>query len=459
MKALVCVVLAAGEGRRMRSGVPKVLHRLNGVPMLHYIVGSARALNPEGLIVVAGKDNRRQLEESLGPGGVRFVTQEAPLGTAHALQSARKALRGFRGDVLVLNGDTPLITTGTLKRFITRHRRAGNSLSILSFTPPDPAGYGRVLRDGSGRPLMIVEEPDATVEQRGIGEVNSGVYLIRHDALPLLKEVRRNRRKKEYYLTDLLGIALRRGLGCGVYQLGEEREFMGVNTKEELLQAQRVLRERTVKHWLDRDVGFMDESAVFIHPEAVIGEGTFIYPNVCIEGKTRIGRWCVVYPNVRIAESVIGDRVVIKDSSVIESAEIGDGSAIGPFARLRPGTTVMEGASIGNFVEVKASTIGRGTKAQHHSYIGDAEVGGGVNIGAGTITCNYDGLKKHKTVIEEGVFIGSDTQLVAPVRIGKGAYVAAGTTVTEDVPPGALAIGRAPGRVIKGWAKKRRAKS
>ncbi|VAX34547.1 N-acetylglucosamine-1-phosphate uridyltransferase / Glucosamine-1-phosphate N-acetyltransferase [hydrothermal vent metagenome] len=457
-KELACVVLAAGEGTRMKSTIPKVLHRLNGIPMIHYVLRAVSGLGPERVIVVAGRDNERVLKGALKSEDVRFALQKAPLGTAHALMSAVKALRGFQGDVLVVNGDTPLVGTVTLRKFITKHRRARKSLSLLSFIAEDPTGYGRILRDKSGTPLGIREEKDATEEERKIEEVNSGIYLFKSRTLTLLKKIGLNSKKGEYYLTDILEIASQKGLGCGVCCSGDEREFMGINTMEELLKAQRILREKTVRYWLERDVSFMDETAVYIHPDVVIGEGTHIYPNVYLEGKTSIGSGCVIYPDVRITDSTVGDGVTIKDSSVIESAEMQGNTIIGPFARLRPGAKIMKDARIGNFVEVKASTIGEGAKAQHLSYIGDADVGRKVNIGAGTITCNYDGVKKHRTVIEDDVFIGSDTQLVAPVRVEKGAYVGAGSTITKDVPSGALAISRSPERHIKGWAKKRKKK-
>ncbi len=457
-KELACVVLAAGQGTRMRSAVPKVLHRLNGIPMIHYVLRALSGLGPDRVVVVVGRDNGGALRKALKSEDVQFALQKTPLGTAHALMSARKALRGFQGDILVLNGDTPLVSTMTLKKFITRHRRAGKSLSLLSFIAEDPTGYGRILRDGSGTPLGIREEKDASEEERAIEEVNSGIYLFKPRTLTLLKKIGLNGKKGEYYLTDILEIASMKGLGCGVYCSGDEREFMGINTAEELLRAQRILREKTVRYWLERDVSFMDETAVYIHPDVVIGEGTHIYPNVYLEGKTSIGSGCVIYPDVRITDSTIGEGVTIKDSSVIESAEIQGNAIIGPFARLRPGTRILKDARIGNFVEVKASTIGEGAKAQHLTYIGDADVGKKVNIGAGTITCNYDGVKKHRTVIGDDVFIGSDTQLVAPVKVAKGAYVGAGSTITRDVPPGALAISRSPERHIKGWAKKRKKK-
>ncbi len=457
-RRLACVVLAAGQGTRMKSTLPKVLHRINGIPMIRHVLRALSGLKPETVVVVVGRDNGSALRKALEAEGVRFALQSRPLGTAHALRSAMRALGGFGGDVLVLNGDTPLVTTETLRRFVTLHRRGRRDISLLSFVAEDPRGYGRILRGGGKAPLLIREERDASEEEKRINEVNSGIYLFRHGSLSLVKRVRLNRDKGEYYLTDVLEIASLKGLRCGVYCLGDDREFMGVNTAEELRRAQKLQRRDVAARWIERGVSFMDEDTVYIHPDVLIGEGTFIYPNVFLEGKTVIGPGCTIYPGARITDSIIGAGVTIKDSSVIESSVVEDETVVGPFARLRPGTKIMKGARIGNFVEVKASTVDEGAKAQHLSYIGDAHVGKRVNIGAGTITCNYDGVRKHRTVIEDDVFIGSDSQLVAPVRVAKGAYVGAGSTITRDVPPGSLAISRVRERCIEGWAEKRRKK-
>ncbi len=456
VKRLSCVILAAGLGTRMKSSISKVLHRLNGIPMLEYIVRVVDTLGAHRTVVVAGRHNIDALKDSLKDRVVEFAIQPTPLGTAHALLSGTRRLSGVDGDILVLNGDTPLITTKTLKSFVTKHRRARNDLSIISFITEQPYGYGRIVRDSRRRPIRIIEEKNATEQERLIKEVNSGVYLLNTRVLPLLRRIKKDSIKAEYYLTDLLELASQKGYRCGVYPLGDEEEFLGINTKEELMKAQRILRVRMVRYWLARDVSFMDENSVYIHPDVRIGSGCLIYPNVHIEGMTTLGKGCVIYPNVRITDSTIGDNVVIKDNTVIESAAIESNVIIGPFARLRPETLLRSQSRIGNFVEIKASEIGKGTKAQHLSYIGDAVVGENVNIGAGTITCNYDGVKKHKTLIEDNVFIGSDTQLVAPVRVGKGAYVGAGSTITEDVPEDALALTRVRQSNIKGWVKKRK---
>ncbi len=455
-RSLSAVILAAGMGTRMRSSVPKVLHRVNGIPMLRYVVQTVQELSPERVVVVVGKKTEAQIKDALKDVDVRFALQQEPLGTADALLSAKKALWGFRGDLLILNGDTPLITSDTLREFIKRHRRAKNILSILSFSAANPTGYGRVIRNSGGMPLMIKEEKDLSPEEKEINEVNSGVYMMDKELLRLVSQIKINPEKGEYYLTDILELSVKRGKKAGVFKIGLEEEFHGINTKEQLRRAEEILRERIIRYWTDRDVMFMNPSATYIHPTVKIGPDTFIYPNTFLEGSTVIGSHCTIYPNVRIKDSTIGNNVEIKDSSVLEDVQVEDNTVVGPFARLRPGAVIKEGARVGNFVEVKASVIGRGSKAQHLSYIGDAVVGSSVNIGAGTITCNYDGKRKHKTIIEDNVFIGSDTQLVAPVKVQRGAFIGAGSTITKDVPPESLALSRVQQTNIKGWVKRKK---
>ena len=457
-KQLTAIILAAGMGTRMRSQLPKVLHRLIGVEMLKYVVSTVQGLKPVRAIVVVGKQNQTQIKQALQEENVSFVLQRKPLGTAHAVLSARSTLKGFEGDILILNGDTPLITIRTLKEFLRRHRRAKNNLSIISFKPENPFGYGRIIRDKRGRPLMIKEEKDLEDEEKNIKEVNSGVYLMDNSVFELIKKIKINPKKGEYYLTDILYLANQSGKRCGVYDTGGEEEFHGINTRDDLRKAEQILRNRIINFWTEKDVMFMDTQCVYIGPDVKIGAGTFLYPNTYLEGTTFIGSGCTIYPNVRIRNCTIGNNVVIKDSSVLEDAIIEDNAVIGPFARIRPATLIKQGAKIGNFVEVKASTIGNGSKAQHLSYIGDSEIGKGVNIGAGTITCNYDGIKKHKTIIEDNVFIGSDTQLVAPVKVGRGAFIGAGSTITKDVPEESLALSRSKQKHIEGWVKNKKRK-
>jgi bifunctional UDP-N-acetylglucosamine pyrophosphorylase/glucosamine-1-phosphate N-acetyltransferase len=449
------VILAAGLGKRMQSRLPKVLQKVCGIPMLQSVVDTARRLKNEKIVVVTGKYGDL-IKQALMSDAVSYVQQKEPKGTGHALSCARQALRDFQGVVIVLNGDTPLVSAATLKKFLKQHASSRSALSVLSFVAEEPGDYGRILRDSSGHVLSIIEHKDADPAQRKIREVNSGVYAIRHDLLSLLDDIPLNRKKGEYYLTDIVALSAQKGFRTSALCVGSEREFMGVNTKQELYRASRIMEEAIIGKWIEKGVNVLDASAVFIHPCAFLGAETILYPNVFIDGHTRIGRGVTIYPNVRISNSRIEDRALIKDSTVIEESRVKAGAVVGPFAHVRPGSEIGVDAKIGNFVELKKAVIGKGTKASHLSYLGDARIGEGVNIGAGTITCNYDGRKKSMTVIGKGAFVGSDSQLVAPVTIGKGAYIGAGSTITKNVPPLALAVSRAEQRTIKDWVKKRR---
>jgi bifunctional UDP-N-acetylglucosamine pyrophosphorylase / glucosamine-1-phosphate N-acetyltransferase len=451
--ALAAVILAAGLGTRMRSATPKVLHKLFGKPVVRYVIDTALSLQPDRIVVVVGPSGA-SVQEALKGTGVSFAVQKFPDGTAGALKAALRRLGNFSGRLLVLSGDAPLVDTSTLKHLLSVHNRRKEDISILSFVASGNHSYGRIVRDKT-KVTAIVEDRDADSAQKKITEVNSGVYVIASKALKLLKDVKINPRKKEYYLTDLVGIAAYKGLHVGSHMLGSETELTGINTRYELCMAGLYLRDRIVAKWLENGVSFIDAKSVFIDPGAHIGMDTIVYPNVIIEGSTNIGSGCVIYANSRIIDCNIGDNVTIKDSTLIESSTVNDHAAIGPFAHIRPASIIGASARIGNFVEIKKSVIGANSKASHLSYIGDADVGKNVNIGAGTITCNYDGQNKHKTIIEEGSFIGSDTQLVAPVKVGKGAYVGSGATVTMDVPPMALALSRTPQVNIEGWVLKR----
>ncbi|MFZ5905858.1 MAG: bifunctional UDP-N-acetylglucosamine diphosphorylase/glucosamine-1-phosphate N-acetyltransferase GlmU [Nitrospirota bacterium] len=452
------VVLAAGLSTRMKSSLPKVLHTIHGTPMLQYVLDTVSKLNPQRLVLVVGKHSGKIRASIRENSAIVFAEQKDPRGTGHAVLQALPALPGFEGTVLVLNGDAPLVTHQTLKKFLAFHKKKRNDISVLSFIAHNPASYGRVLRDDRGRILSVVEERDATAGQKLIREVSSGVYAIESHALPLLRAIRPDPNKGEYYLTDLVHIGREKGLKENACCIGSEEEFIGVNTREELARARVFMKERMIRRLERKDVHFLDTASVFLSPDAEIGRDTTLYPNVHLEGKTRIGRGCVIYPNVRIRDSVIEDGAVIKDSTLIEDSTVRKLASVGPFAHIRPGTVIGREARIGNFVEVKQSVVGSRTKASHLTYLGDAQVGRDVNIGAGTITCNYDGKKKHPTTIEDYVFIGSDSQLIAPVRIGKRAYVGAGSTITKDVPSGALAVSRTCQTNIKGWARKKQLK-
>jgi bifunctional UDP-N-acetylglucosamine pyrophosphorylase/glucosamine-1-phosphate N-acetyltransferase len=448
---LFTVILAAGLGTRMKSAVPKVLHAINGKAMICHVVDAVRALKPDKIVVVVSPGSD-QIQDALKDDRITFAIQREPKGTADALKAAAEKLTAKTGTVLVLSGDTPLVRHSTLQKLLTTHKRKKEDLSILSFMVEGDHAYGRIMREG-GSVISIVENRDADQEQKKIKEVNSGVYALESSVLKLLKQIEVNPGKGEYYLTDIASIAARNGFRVGSHVLGDETELTGINTRKELCMAGLSLRDRTVSKWLERGVSFVDMKTVFLDPNVEIGMDTIIYPNVIIEGQSAIGKGCVIYPNTRIVDSTVGNGVTIKDSTVIESSIIKDAATIGPFAHLRPDSVIGASAKIGNFVEIKKSVIGNGAKASHLSYLGDAEIGDNVNIGAGTITCNYDGVNKSKTIIEEDCFIGSDTQLVAPVKVGKGAYVGAGSTITKDVPPLALAVSRAPQRNFDGWAK------
>jgi bifunctional UDP-N-acetylglucosamine pyrophosphorylase/glucosamine-1-phosphate N-acetyltransferase len=351
-----------------------------------------------------------------------------------------------------------LITRETLKKFLKLHEKKNDVISVLSFMSREPDSYGRIIRDNEGYLTSIVEEMDATYLQKNIREVNSGVYAIESDVLYLLNDIKLNRIKGEYYLTDIIGVARDKGIKAGAYCIGSEDEFIGINIQEDLEKARQLMRYRIIKRWMNRGISFIDATSVFISSDVKMGRGTTVYPNVHLEGGTRVGKGCMIYPNVRIQDSIIGDGAVIKDSTLIEGSVVKDRAVVGPFAHIRPGSKIGTGAKIGNFVEVKKSVIGSGTKASHLTYLGDSKIGKDVNIGAGTITCNYNGYKKHVTAIEDNVFIGSDSQLIAPVKIGKGAYIGAGSTITKDVPSKALALSRIEQKNIKNWALKRQSK-
>jgi len=442
----------------MNSSVPKVLNDLNGTLMLQHVLNTLYKLKPKRIVVVAGM-HIEEIKKSIQDGSnIFFAHQKEARGTGDALVKAVPSLRGFQGTVLVVNGDTPLITPETLKKFLLLHTKRRDTLSLISFISREPDSYGRVIRDERENVLSIIENRDATVSQKSIKEVNSGVYAIESQGMGLLKAMKLNESKGEYYLTDLVHIAKNKGVKIDAFCMGSKDEFIGINTHQELEKARQLMKDRIIRRWIDRGVSFVDTTSVFISSDVKMGKGTIVYPNVHLEGNTKVGRGCTIYPNVRIQNSTIGDGAIIKDSTLIEGSVVKNRASVGPFAHVRPGSEIGTGARIGNFVEVKKSVIGSGTKASHLTYLGDAKIGKDVNIGAGTITCNYDGYKKHITVIKDKVFIGSDSQLIAPVKIGKGAYIGAGSTIIKDVPSNALALSRVEQRHIKGWALKRKSK-
>ncbi len=449
------VILAAGRGKRMKSGMPKVLHEALGMPMLQYVIDAVRPLKPSRTVVVIG-NGADEVKRRMDDDSLSFVLQKELLGTGNALSIAKKELK--KGAVLVLNGDCPLITARTLKNLLAKHRRNKNLVSFLSFIDDSVTGYGRVLRDGSGKVTGIVEDKHATSgEKRRCKELNGGVYVMETAALDYLRRIKKNLSSGEYYLTDIVGIVSGAGKRIEAYNCPPE-EISGVNTRAHLYQVTEILKKRVITKWMDKGVTFIGPDTSVVHTSVSIGRDTVVYPNTYLEGKTSIGKHCVIYPGARIRDSIIGDGVTVKDSTLIEESRVGRGTSVGPFAHVRPLSVIGCNVKIGNFVEIKKSRLGDSTKASHLSYIGDAHIGSNVNIGAGTITCNYDGKNKFETRIETGVFIGSDSQLIAPVTIGKDAYVAAGATITKNVPSGALAISRAKQKTFENWTKKRQRK-
>jgi bifunctional UDP-N-acetylglucosamine pyrophosphorylase/glucosamine-1-phosphate N-acetyltransferase len=362
------------------------------------------------------------------------------------------------GRILILSGDVPLTRTETLRQLIETHEREQNALTILTMRPDDPAKYGRIVRNADGSVRRIVEAKDATDDELAIDEVNAGIYVFDVDGLADgLQSLTPQNAQGEYYLTDMVGVLLGRGKRIGTVIVDDPIETLGVDSRAQLAIAEAEIQRRVLDKLMREGVTFRNPSTVVIDSTVAIGADTVVYPFVTLEGTTTIGRDCVIEPNVHLINVTIGNDVHVKTGTVADDAVIEDEALVGPYAHLRPGTRLGRHVKVGNFVETKKAVFGEGAKASHLSYIGDAEVGADVNIGAGTITCNYDGVNKHKTVLEDGVFIGSDTQLVAPVRVGKGAYVGAGSTITKDVPPDALALSRVPQKVVEGWAVKRRA--
>jgi bifunctional UDP-N-acetylglucosamine pyrophosphorylase/glucosamine-1-phosphate N-acetyltransferase len=457
---LEVIILAAGLGTRMKSATIKILHRAAGRPIIDYVLDLAVGLCERPPVMVIGHQ-RDAVQKSVGD-RARFAVQDEQLGTGHAvLQAASILERNGVGDkqVLILSGDVPLTRPETLKQLLDEHARAGNALTLLTMKPADPGMYGRIVRDRNNAVTRIVEVKDASDEEKKIGEVNAGIYVFSGAHLfDNLRNLSNKNAQGEYYLTDLLAVLRNAGQRVGAVIAGDPVEALGVNSRGELAQVEQEIQRRVVDRLMSDGVTFRNPATVVIDSTVSIDADTVVYPFVTLEGKTRIGKDCVIEPGAHLINVTVGNNVHVKTGTVAEDAVIEDDAAVGPYAHLRPGSHLGRRVKVGNFVETKKATFGEGAKASHLSYIGDAEVGANVNIGAGTITCNYDGENKHKTILEDGVFIGSDTQLVAPVRVGRGAYVGAGSTITKDVPPDALALSRIPQRIVDGWAARKRAK-
>ncbi len=466
MKKFSAIVIAAGRGKRMRSRTTKALHPVAGRSLLWYMLSLARRVVDARVVVVIGHQAERvrafldQSKAEFEPFDVAL--QPDQLGTGHAVRKAQAALmpngKAVSRHCLILNADTPLLRRATVGRLLARHEKAKATLTILSTDLPDPRGYGRVVRDSKGHILKVVEERDATQTERAIHEVNAGTYVVATSFLfKALARVHAQNAQGEYYLTDVVGLAVAEGRKVAGLKTSDSQECLGVNTREHLAGVEEAMRHRIRARWFNAGVTMLDPRTTFVDDTVTIGMDTVLHPGVTLEGQTTIGPGCVIRSASRVTNSVVGKAVTIQDSSVVEQAVIEDHVTIGPFAHIRPGAVLRKQAKVGNFVEVKNTELGAGSKANHLTYLGDATVGKRVNIGAGTITCNYDGYKKDRTTIEDEAFIGSDTQLIAPVNVGKGAVVGSGSTITEDVPADALALSRSPQVTKEEWAAKRRA--
>lgn len=455
-KNLDVLILAAGLGTRMRSNLAKVLHRLDGRPLINHVCRTATALAPRKIYVVIGhqgEDVKAAVLDELDENLAGFVWQKEQLGTGHAVNAAREFLEAEDSTLLVLSGDVPMIRAETLAALVQQHRShrgRGAACTILAVKLDDPTGYGRIVRDDAGLFDKIVEQKDASEEERKIKEINSGIYCFDTRKLfEALSRVGNHNAQGEYYLTDVPALLRSAGDDIAIYHHSDAHETEGINNRVQLAETERILRVRTVKRlMLDYGVTFIDPKNAYVSERASIGRDTVIYPNVTIEGETSIGDGCTIRSGTRITNSKIGHGVEILENCVVADAEISNQCTVGPMAHLRGRAKMEERAKVGNFVELKKTILGRGSKASHLTYLGDATIGEKTNIGAGTITCNYDGVNKHATEIGNGVRIGSDTMLVAPVRVGDGAVTGAGSVVTKDVPADSLVYG-APAKVKK----------
>jgi len=466
LPGLGVVVMAAGLGKRMRSKQAKVLHRVAGQEMVLYSVGVGLRLAGHAVAVIVGHlaERVRQVVEaavsSVAGATVAIVEQRQQLGTGHAVLQSRPVFASNRTPptaYLILNGDTPLLREETVRRLLRVHQEQQATVTILTARLEDASGYGRVVRQAGGPVVRIVEDKDASPEQKAIKEINVGTYVVDGQFLfGALDKLSPSNAQGEYYLTDILQIAVEQGRLVAASVLENPDEGLGVNTRGQLAEAEQVIRRQIRERWLDAGVTMVDPSSVWIDAGVTIGKDSTLAPAVTLEGSTILGEDCIVRSGTRITDCVIGDGVEVLDHCVLRDARIEEGATIGPFVHLRPGVVVRKKGKVGNFVEMKKAELGEGSKANHLSYLGDAKIGKDVNIGAGTITCNYDGVKKFETVIGDRVFIGSDSQLVAPVTIGAGSLIAAGTTVTKDVPDDSLVIARVPQVVRPGWAARRR---
>ena len=458
MRHLGVILLAAGQGTRMKSSLPKVLHPLGGKPLFLHPLGTAQRLEPERVAVVIGH-GAGAVRDAYDRNDVVWITQEKQLGTGHAVLRAQRAFGDFSGDILILSGDVPLIEEQTLAAMIKTHRESEAVLTLMTACLETPAGYGRILRNERGVISGTIEEKDATESQKRIREVNVGVYVVAARFLfAALAAVKNDNRQKEYYLPDIVAIGLAQREKIETVRVADPREMRGINTREEFALMEKTLQERINRKWMDGGVTLKDPQTTYIDEGVAIGKDTVIGPNTHLLGATVVGERCRIDGSAYLTDVKIGDEVHVKFAVVAASSRIESGAIIGPFAHLRPGNSLGRNVHIGNFVEAKAATIGAGTKANHLTYLGDCTIGRDSNIGAGTITCNYDGFKKYRTTIGDRVQVGSDTTLVAPISLGDDVYVATATTVRNDVPTGALVFNEREERVREGWTERKRKK-
>jgi bifunctional UDP-N-acetylglucosamine pyrophosphorylase/glucosamine-1-phosphate N-acetyltransferase len=454
---LAAVILAAGQGKRMKSKLPKVLHSLAGKPMIKHVLTLCQDLGAEPIVSVVGH-GAELVQKTLEPDQVKFAMQKQQLGTGHALSCAAAQLAKFSGNLLLLCGDTPLLKLSSLRELLKHHQSSQAGITVLTAKMPDPTGYGRIIRCSEGV-TKIVEEKDATSGEKAITEINTGIYLFKApEVFEHLKQLGNNNAQGEYYLTDIIAAARGAGTRVEALILDQAEEAMGINDRIQLAEAETTMRKRINERHQSAGVTLVDPSATYIEMDVTIEADTVIYPNVHLRGQTKIGCNCIIEPGVVVTDCVIGDGVHLKPGSVLSESLVGNDCTIGPMAHLRPGTELSGNNKLGNFVETKKATFGKRSQASHLTYIGDSSVGENVNIGCGTITCNYDGVNKYRTTIEDDVFVGSDTQFIAPVTIGRGSLIAAGSTITKDVPADALAIARTEQKNIEGWAARNRLK-
>lgn len=453
MEHLMAIILAAGEGKRMKSKKTKILHEICGKPMVEWAYQCVKNSGVDEIVLVVGR-NSEEVKEYMG-NKVFYANQEEQLGTGHAVIQAKEFLENREGQVVIMYGDMPLVTSKTISLAVDYHKEKGNAATIITADFDNPSGYGRIIRNSQKEVVEIVEDRDASNEQKKINEINSGIYCFDISALrETLKELDNKNDQGEYYLTDTIKILITKGLKVGAVKIEDRDELAGINDRIQLSDAAKVLRKRILNKIMADGVTIIDPDSTYIDSEVEIGMDTVIYPSTVIKGETKIGEECIIGPGSTIESSRVGNKVEIKNSVVIESC-VDNETKIGPFAYLRPGSNIGKNVKIGDFVEIKNSLIGDGTKISHLTYVGDAEVGKKVNLGCGVVVVNYDGQKKHKTIIGDNSFIGCNVNLVSPVEVKKNAYIAAGSTITDEVPENSLAIARNRQVIKENWVLKK----